>query len=168
MILGKYGHWIFETAQGCGSDVVGEEWGAKSISREETFSKDIADLKELERILFELVEDVCQRVRSRQWKARTITLKLRYSDFKTVTHAESVEPTNDDTFVTQVAYRLLHSAYKRKLPIRLLGIRLSNFDEEQQLELSLFPSEQKKQNILSVIDKLRKKHGDGIIHIGGI
>lgn len=168
MILGKYGHWIFETAQGYGSDVVGEEWDAKSISREETFPKDIADQKELERILFELVEDVCQRVRNHRWKARTITLKLRYSDFKTVTHTESVEPTNDDTLVTQVAYRLLHSAYKRKLPIRLLGIRLSNFDEEQQLELSLFSSEQKKQNILSVVDKLRKKHGDGIIHIGGI
>lgn len=168
MILGKYGSWIYETAQGRGSEIVGEEWDAKSISREETFPKDIADQKELERILFELVEDVCQRVRNHRWKARTITLKLRYSDFKTVTHAESVEPTNDDTLVTQVAYRLLHSAYKRKLPIRLLGIRLSNFDEEQQLELSLFPSEQKKQNILSVIDKLRKKHGDGIIHIGGI
>jgi hypothetical protein len=50
----------------------------------------------------------------------------------------------------------------------LIGVRLSNFVEEQQLEFSLSPSEEKKQNILRVIDDLRKKFGDGVIHVGGI
>jgi DNA polymerase-4 len=166
-ILGKHGSWIHRVANGQGSDVIGEDWDAKSISREETFAKDIADRSELERVIFELTEDVCSRLRAQRWKARTITLKLRYSDFKTVTHAESVEPTNDDAVVARIARGLLHSAYKRKLPIRLLGVRLSNFEEEEQLSLPLYQSDEKKQTILKTIDEIRSKYGDGIIHLGG-
>jgi DNA polymerase-4 len=166
-ILGKHGLWIYHVAFGLGSDVIGDEWDAKSISREETFAKDIADRKELEKIIFELTEDVCQQLREHGWKTRTVTLKLRYSDFKTITHAESIEPTNDDPIVVQTARSLLHSAYTRNLPIRLIGVRLTNFNDEEQMELSLFPSEKKKQHILKVVDGIRKKFGDKIIHVGG-
>ncbi len=166
-ILGKHGLWIYNVALGRGSDVIGDEWDAKSISREETFAKDIADRKELEKVIFELTEDICQQLREHEWKTRTVTLKLRYSDFKTITHAESIEPTNDETIVAQTARSLLHSAYTRKLPIRLIGVRLTNFDEEEQMELPLFPSEKKKQNILRIVDTLRKKFGDDVIHVGG-
>ena len=166
-ILGKHGLWIYNVASGHGSDVIGDEWDAKSISREETFAKDIADRKELEKVIFGLTEDVCQQLREHEWKTRTVTLKLRYSDFKTITHAESIEPTNDDTIVAHTARSLLHSAYTRKLPIRLIGVRLTNFDEEEQMELPLFPSEKKKQDILRIVDTLRKKFGDDVIHVGG-
>lgn len=167
-VLGKHGSWIYNVARGRGSEIIGEESDAKSISREETFAKDIADQNELEKIIFELTEDVCQQTRSNRWKARTITLKLRYSDFKTITRAHRVEPTNDDTVVSRIARDLLHASYTRKLPIRLLGVRLTNFEEEDQLKLSFSPSEQKKQNILHVVDDLRKKFGDDVIHVGGI
>ena len=166
-ILGKHGIWIYNVALGHGSDVIGDEWDAKSISREETFAKDIADIKELEKIIFELTEDVCRQLREHGWKTHTVTLKLRYSDFKTTTHAESIEPTNDDTIVARTARSLLHSAYTRKQPLRLIGVRLTNFDEQEQMDLPLFPSEKKKQDILNVVDKIRNKFGDKIIHVGG-
>jgi len=166
-ILGKHGIWIYNVALGHGSDVIGDEWDAKSISREETFAKDIADIKELEKIIFELTEDVCRQLREHGWKTHTVTLKLRYSDFKTTTHAESIEPTNDDTIVARTARSLLHSAYTRKQPLRLIGVRLTNFDEQEQMDLPLFPSEKKKQDILDVVDKIRNKFGDKIIHVGG-
>ena len=166
-ILGKHGLWIYNVAFGRGSDVIGDEWDAKSISREETFAKDIADRKELEKIIFALTEDVCRQLREHGWNTRTVTLKLRYSDFKTITRAESIESTNDDTIVAQTARSLLRTAYTRKLPIRLIGVRLTNFDEEEQMELSLFPSQKKKQDILKVVDGIRKKFGDNIIHVGG-
>jgi DNA polymerase-4 len=166
-ILGRHGVWIYHVALGRGSDVIGEEGDAKSISREETFAKDIADRKELEKIIFELTEDVCQQLRANGWKTRTITLKLRYSDFKTITHAQSIEPTNDDTIVAQTACSLLRSAYTRKLPIRLIGVRLTKFDEEEQMELLLFPSKKKKQDVLKVVDTIRNKFGNDIIHLGG-
>jgi DNA polymerase IV len=166
-ILGKHGSWIYHVALGHGSDIIGEAWDAKSISREETFAKDITDRKELEKVIFELTEDVCRQLRSHGWKARTVTLKLRYSDFKTMTHAVSIEPTNDDAIVAKTARSLLHAADKRKLPIRLIGVRLTHFDEKEQIELPLFPSDKKKQDILHVVDKIRKKFGDDIIHVGG-
>jgi DNA polymerase IV len=163
-ILGKHGLWIYHAAYGHGSDTIGEEWSAKSISREETFAKNISNKKELEKSLFDLVEDVCSRVRKNGWKARTITLKLRYSDFKTTTHAESVEPTNDDTVVRSSIGKLLEESYARKLAIRLIGVRLSNFEEEEQM--TLFPTDQKKQDILRAVDGLRDKFGSDIIHVG--
>jgi DNA polymerase IV len=166
-LLGNHGIWIYHAANGHGSDIIGEEWNAKSISREETFAKDIGDKKELEKILFTLIEDVCQQVRSHAWSARTITLKLRYSDFKTITRSLSIDPTNDDTIVRKTATSLLHCAYTRTLPVRLIGVRLSQFDEDKQLELSLSPSEEKKHNILKVVDQIRGKFGDDIIHLGG-
>jgi DNA polymerase-4 len=165
-ILGKQGSWIHRVALGCGSAIDGEESDAKSISREETFTRDKADIGELEKIIFGLTEDVCRRLRKNNRRARTITLKLRYSDFKTTTHSRSIEPTNDDTVVTDTVRKLLRSAYNRKLPIRLLGVRLSNFMEEQQLEFELSPGLQKKQDILRAVDAIRKKFGDGIIHVG--
>lgn len=163
-ILGKHGIWIYNAAYGRGSDTIGEEWSAKSISRDETFAKDISSKQELEKKLFELVEDVCSRVRKNGWKARTITLKLRYSDFKTTTHAESVEPTNDDTVVRNTIGKLLEESYSHKLAIRLIGVRLSNFEEEEQM--TLFPTDQKKQDILRAVDGLREKFGSDIIHVG--
>ena len=166
-ILGKHGLWIYNVAFGRGSDVIGDEWDAKSISREETFTKDISDRKKLEKTIFELTEDVCQQLRDHGWKTGTVTLKLRYSDFKTLTHAKSIEPTNDDAIVAQTARSLLHSAYTSNLPIRLIGVRLTNFDEKEQMELSLFPSEKKKQDILKIVGKIRKKFGDKVIHVGG-
>jgi DNA polymerase-4 len=166
-ILGKHGLWIYNVAFGHGSDVIGDDWDAKSISREETFANDISNRKELEKTIFELTEDVCQKLREYGWKAHTITLKLRTSDFKTISRAKSVAPTNDDTVVSRTAKELLQSSYTGKLPVRLIGVRLSNFDEEDQLQLSLSPTNKKKQDILRVVDKIRKKFGDKIIHLGG-
>jgi DNA polymerase IV len=166
-LLGKHGSWIYHAASGRGSDVIGEEGNAKSISREETFAKDIKDRKTLEKVIFELTEDVCRQLRGHGWMAHTVTLKLRSSDFKTITRAKSIDPTNDDTVVSRVAREHLQISYSGKLPIRLIGVRLSNFDESDQLNLSLFPSDQKKQNILQAVDDLRKKFGDNVIHVGG-
>jgi DNA polymerase-4 len=73
-LLGKHGAWIYHAANGRGSDVIGEEWNAKSISREETFIKDISDRKELEKIIFQLTEDVCRQLRAHGWKAYIILL----------------------------------------------------------------------------------------------
>jgi DNA polymerase IV len=166
-ILGKHGSWIFRAAGGQGSDIIGEEWDVKSISREETFAKDISDKKALEKVIFELTEDVCRQLRSHNWKAQTVTLKLRTSDFKTITRGKSIDHTNDDTVVSRVAREMLHSSYTSKLPIRLIGVRLTNFQEEDQMELSLSPDKEKKQTILKAVDQIRKKFGKDVIHVGG-
>ncbi len=167
-LLGKHGIWIHSVANGYSSDTVSPEHTRKSISREETFAHDISDKHQLEQELHRLVEDVCSSLRSHRWRARTVTLKLRYADFKTITHAASIEPAEDDALVFTVAKNLFHEAYNGKKAVRLLGVRLSNFVDDAQLELSLFDVNQRRHQMFDAVDQLRKKYGDEVIHIGGV
>lgn len=167
-LLGKHGTWIYNVAQGFGSEHLTTDWVRKSISNEETFPKDIANRHELEKELFSLVENVCSSLRSHRWKAKTITLKLRYSDFKTITRAASGNPTSDDAVVFHTIQDLLHRAYTRSLAVRLVGVGLSNFVEENEPGLELFPSIKKRDQMLLALDQIREKFGDDVIHTGGI
>lgn len=167
-VFGKTGEWLFDVAHGGGSDVVHPEHVRKSIGREETFSHDIGDNDKLEKILHELVEDVCASLRKRHWKTKTITLKLRYSDFKTITRATTIEPTQDDAVVFDTVRQMLHTGYTRKLPLRLLGVSLKNFVSADQTELSLFPTTQVRDKMLDAINEIRKKFGNDVIHVGGV
>jgi DNA polymerase IV len=165
-ILGKHGIWIHEVAMGFGPDELSTEHERKSIGNEETFSKDISDKNELQRIILSLTEEVCSSLRFRHLKGRTFTLKLRYSDFQTITRATTIEPTDDDGIVFKTMKELLEDSYTRRLPLRLLGVRASHLVDVEQIELQLFPVDQKRSSMLSAVDKIRKKFGDDVIHVG--
>jgi DNA polymerase-4 len=167
-IFGKHGEWFFDVAHGGGSDTVHPDHIRKSIGREETFTHDIADKDQLERILHELVEDVCGSLRRKRWKTKTITLKLRYSDFDTITRATTMKPTQDDAVVFDAVRQLLREGYKRKLPLRLLGVSLRNFISADQTELSLFPANEVRDKMLDAVNDIRKKFGNDVIHVGGV
>jgi DNA polymerase-4 len=166
-LLGEMGNHFYDIANGKGPDVLTLEWERKSIGREETFSEDIGEISQLTKILHALVEEVCSTLRSYRWKAHTITLKLRYADFRTLTRAISVPATDDDTVVLESACALLRRAYAGKKRIRLLGVRLTNFISREDAELDLFPEEGKRSQMLDAVDKLREKFGDDVIHVGG-
>lgn len=167
-LFGSTGEWLFEVTHGGGSETVHPDHVRKSIGREETFVHDIADTKQLERILHELVEDVCASLRRKQWKTKTITLKLRYADFDTITRASTIEPTQDDAVVFATARQLMMDAYTRRLPLRLLGVSLRNFVPAGQTELSLFPANHARDKMLDAVNEIRKKYGDDVIHVGGV
>jgi DNA polymerase-4 len=165
-MLGKHGIWIHEVALGLGPDELSTEHERKSIGNEETFSKDISDKNELQRIVLSLTGEVCSSLRYRHLKGRTFTLKLRYSDFQTITRATTIEPTDDDSIVFKTMKELLETSYTRRLPLRLLGVRASHLVEEEQIELQLFPKDQKRAKMLNAVDKIREKFGDDVIHVG--
>ena len=165
-ILGKHGIWIHEVANGLGPDRLVTEHERKSIGNEETFATDVADKEELEERLFKLTEEVGSSLRYRHLKARTLTLKLRYADFQTLTRATTLEPTDDDVLIYETMVKLLGLALTRRAPVRLLGVRASHLIDEEQLELPLFPQDQKRSDILHAVDAIRKKFGDDVIHVG--
>ncbi|PIU45812.1 MAG: DNA polymerase IV [Ignavibacteriales bacterium CG07_land_8_20_14_0_80_59_12] len=167
-LLGAYGGYLFDAASGIGADSIETEWTRKSISREETFPHDIADTRRLEEILFTLVESVCGTLRAHHWKARTVTLKLRYSSFKTITCRQTLEPLNYDPEVFTAARELLRKAYDKGKPVRLIGVGLSQFVDEAQTELPLFPSSPHRRKVLDAVDRLRQKFGDDVIHLGKV
>lgn len=138
-------------------DPRGERVG--SISNERTFVE--RSRADSEAILSGLVERVSWRARSRGVKARTITLKLRYVDFETISRACSVEPTHCDLDIQRTVFDLYREARSRQMPIRLLGIALSRFILDS-VQLELFERSGRRS---IAVDKVREKFGYDAVHL---
>jgi len=167
-LMGAQGTWLHRVAQGRGSDTVSSDHLRKSIGHEQTFARDIGERAELERILFSHTEQVCSTLRSKGWKARTVGLKLRYADFRTITRSRTIEPTDDDPVVFQTVRDLFRSSYNPSLKVRLLGVHLTNLEDIGQLALPLYPDEARRNEVLRAVERIRAKHGDDAIHLGGV
>lgn len=168
-LLGDHGKYLFRAANGIGSDRLDVEWTRKSISNEQTFGADITEEGELRRRLFELTESVCYNTRRYGWKGKTIKLKIRYSDFSTVTRNVTLaEPTNDDGVVFEGVKKIFLRAIDRKRSIRLLGVGLTQFSAAGDETLPMFAADVKREQALGAVDKLKRKFGDDAIHTGAV
>ena len=154
-------------AGGWYSAAVGEETGPKSISHEHTFNVDASDDATLEATVARLSEMVGRRLREQALHARTVQLKLRYSDFSTITRAHSLErPTQLDTEIFEQARALLRLNRKPGSAIRLLGVHVSGLESvEGQLDLLEGERAARWRKALSAVDRLRDKFGDESISL---
>jgi DNA polymerase-4 len=146
---------------------VGEDTGAKSISHEHTFNEDTAKLEVIEATLAKLSEMVASRLRESGLFARTIQLKLRYSDFSTFTRAHSLDHgTQLDIELVETSRRLFHSNWTKKA-VRLLGVQASNFQhEEGQLDLIEGEKHERWRKALGAVDRIRDKFGSDSVSLG--
>jgi DNA polymerase IV len=170
--FGKWGSALIGKARGEDAGAwfegeVGEEWQAKSISHEHTFNNDTAEVVKLESALSHLCEKVGRRLREQNFMARTIQLKLRYSDFSTITRAHSLSnPTQADTEIFSAISKLFHVNWERGRAIRLLGVQTSNFEDmPAQMDLLEGDTKQKWARAQSASDRLRDKFGDSAIFL---
>ena len=170
-VFGVYAGDIRRSARGIGNEELGRERPAfreydpiggriGSISNERTFREDNARVSEA--ILSSLCERVTWRARKRGVKARTVTLKLRYTDFHTITRAHTMAPTHCDVKLYRVVSELYRQARTRDLPIRLLGVALSKlgFYDEQ---LELFDEDNEPRCV--AVDSVREKFGYDAVHV---
>jgi DNA polymerase-4 len=114
---------------------------AKSESRETTFDRDLVGLPELEPVLERLTAELCDTLADKDRRGRTVGIKVRFADFRTVTRARTVDQAvNDRSVVLGLAGDLLREL-EPSAPVRLLGVRVVGLDEQaapaDQLELSL-------------------------------
>ena len=146
---------------------VGEDWQAKSISHEHTFSHDTPDAGRIESTLAHLCEKVCRRLREQDFSARTLQLKLRYSDFSTITRAQSLSaPTQVDSEVFSIIRKLFYDNWEKGRAIRLLGVHASHFEDvPEQLDLLEGGRREKWARALSATDRLRDKYGESAIFL---
>ncbi|MHB9070243.1 MAG: DNA polymerase IV [Sedimentisphaerales bacterium] len=171
-ILGNQAQDILLLAQGIDDRPVESDKDAKSISAEETFPEDIIDKDILLTILHNQVEEVAQRLRAEKVEGKTITLKLRYKDFKTITRSHSFDSPTNTTFVLweeakNVFEKWYNSSSASKL--RLLGFRVSGLVKEgssQQRSLFSDPNEKKQKNLDSIYDKIKNKYGEDSLKRG--
>ena len=137
-----------------------------SISNERTFSADVGDRGKVERQLLALCERVCWRARRRETRARTVTLKMRYSDFETLTRARTLDrPTNEEKHVYAAVRRLLDDAWTRKRALRLVGVALSNLSGPSR-QLELFGDDSRSRFVGPAIDAVRERFGYDAIRLG--
>jgi DNA polymerase-4 len=146
---------------------IGERSDPKSISHEHTFNEDTADLAQLEATLSHLSQQVGRRLREHGLYARTLQLKLRTSDFHTITRAYSpARATQLDNEIFAEIRRLFRHNWKPGGRIRLLGVHASGFDHEQgQLDLLNPQSQERWTRALAAADKLRDRFGESAISL---
>ena len=160
-LFGAFGSQLYQLAQGIDDRPVESERAVKSIGREITFATDIADRYVLETELLKLAVDVGRRLRKEAFRGKTITLKVRYEDFRTVSRSNTLSKATDlDDVIYQEACKLL-SGVSHKQPLRLIGVTLHNLTEKLEGQLSFFSEPQKDNETLTkVMDMVKEKYGE--------
>jgi DNA polymerase IV len=134
-IVGMHAEWLHELAHGRDDRAVAPNRPAKSAGSEETYATDISSLEEVQREIDQLARGVADWLASKGQTARTVTIKVRYSDFTTITRSHSApEATADPDSIAARAIRLLDRTDAGHRPVRLLGVSVHNFGEGDQEE----------------------------------
>ena len=165
------GNWLYEMARGRGRpELEAERAPVKSVGNSVTFNQDSADREHLEAALYRLSEKVGSRARRKGMVGRTVTLKLRYSDFKTVTRSDSSqEGTDSDQTIFEIARRLMIPLLERRVRIRLLGVTLSKLRHSDG-QYGLFTAERQKREarFYGTVDTIRGKYGFDCVRKGPV
>jgi len=166
-LFGKHGIHLWKLSRGIDPRPVKPNERVKSIGNERTYTKDETDIRKIENTLMFLSEKVSRRLRKSGFKGRTITLKIRFSDFKTYTRAVSLtKPTN---FVEDIYKNVRQKAHEFPLgiePVRLIGVSVSNLGEhEQQSDLfaTVSANSEKKEKLHTALDEIKDRFGESAI-----
>lgn len=139
--FGKWGVYLHEAARGQDDSPIVTESKPKSISAENTFDHDTRDGAEIEKLLAEMSEGVARELVREGFVARTVVLKLRYSDFTTITRQTTLRsPTASAAAIRTCALQLLHAHWDQRHALRLVGVGAHNLVEAsaaRQMELKL-------------------------------
>jgi len=172
--FGESGEHFWRLSHGIDERIVVPDRDAKSISHETTFSVDIADIDSLRSWLIDLTDQVAVRLRRHHRVGRTVQIKLRFSDFSTITRSRTLpKPTDVTQEIWQAANDLLTQAYQSSRKpgsksIRLIGVGVSGLDQSRAVQRMLFddPDEQqhvKHKELDRVTDAVRQRFGSAAL-----
>lgn len=160
--FGKFGKMIWEYANGIDkSEVNSEPEKPKCIGNSVTLPYDYADRQELESMLLTIVEQVAYRLRNHHLLAQVINVQLKTNEFKVYSHQRKLDmPTDSTKMMQEEAKKLLKELYKG-VPIRLIGVRVDQLCDENQMQMSLFETQtnEKQKQLDQVVDHLKEKYG---------
>lgn len=169
--FGKSGAHLWALAHGIDDRPVVPERDAKSISHETTFDTDIRDRVALLDWLLNLTEAVTVRLRRDGRRARTVFLKVRFHDFRTVTRSITLARSDDTTRgIWQAARSLFEHKLPAKLPpVRLLGMGVSGLQQPQATQSDLFEAQttERQRRVDDVADRIRERFGAASVRRGG-
>jgi DNA polymerase-4 len=172
--FGIYGTWMKKAANGLDdSPVEPLHEAAKSIGHTTTLPEDLTGCKQYRRVLLNLADQTTRRLRHARMVSSTVQITIRDPDMRTITRSSTIAtPTDTVEEVYRVACKLMDNHWKEGNPVRLLGITLQSLasKEETPLQLDLFSYEQnpKKERLVTAMDLLRDKYGEGAILTAGM
>jgi DNA polymerase IV len=162
--FGKHGGDMALRARGIDERPVENEGDAKSVSKETTFTRDVTEKDKLEATLRALSDAVGRRLRADGLSGRTVKIKLRWSDFTTLTRQISLpQPTHHDDTIYEAARTLLLKTWTQGQPVRLIGVGVSGF-EEMAVQRGFWDAPERPQDarLEAALDKLHERYGDMI------
>jgi DNA polymerase-4 len=160
--LGKWGESLWRKANGIGSAYIETAWEQKSISHENTFDKDYTDIQFLHSELVRLTEKTAYSLREEEKLTGCVTVKIRYSDFETVSRQETVDYTSLDDMLIAKAKDLFNKSYQKGRPVRLLGVRFSQLIPFT-MQMSLFENNAEKLNLYKAVDDIKDRFGSKLV-----
>lgn len=169
-LFGSSGDHYWKLSHGIDSRQVVPDREAKSISNETTFAADIDDIEMLRCWLVSLVEQVARRLRAHDLRGRTVEVKVRFSDFKTISRSHTLPIASN---VTQELLEVALDILRNRIPlkqqsVRLLGFGVSHIDHGEYMQMSLLDQNEKDRNqsLDRVADEIYEKFGRSAIHRG--
>jgi DNA polymerase-4 len=167
-ILGDAGaSFLYQAVRGIDPGIMSGETASRSISAERTFDRDIHDTEVLESMLLELSIELMYRLLDEELYSKTVTVKIRYADFTTVSIQSTGEnAVRDSSDLYSRARALMRKKLEPGALVRLIGLAVNRLDDKPPMEqLSLFDdgSTKKKRLVEQALHKLEKKRGKRLI-----
>jgi nucleotidyltransferase/DNA polymerase involved in DNA repair len=168
--LGSLGEHLYQLSRGHDDRPVVAGWEPKSISSETTFDEDTDDRNLLLQTILDLSDHVAERLRKDDYRARKVTLKLRYSSFSTHTKQQSLEkPVQTGEGIAAIA-RGLFAQFPLKQKIRLIGVAAGELlragDDSEQLGLFEQQRSNSKEKLSHTVDEIKERFGPGALRRG--
>ncbi len=160
--FGNFGEHLWQLAHGIDDRPVIPDREAKSISNETTFEIDVADRSIQRAWLIALTEQVARRAREHALRARTVHLKVRFADFRTITRSHTLKESTDLTGqLWDSVVRMFDTQIATDQPIRLLGMGVSGFDASGCTQQGLFDEEERRRQsrLDGVTDEIASRYG---------
>lgn len=167
-LFGKWGVKLWEKAHGISTSEVEGYSEQKSLSHENTFDADFADLTFLHNELVRLTEKAAHDLRGEERLTGCVTVKVRYADFTTVSKQEVISYTALDNVLTAKVKDLFRKLYKSGEKVRLLGVKFSHL-VPMTLQMNLFDKEAERLQLFKAVDGIKAQFGmDAVKKASGV
>jgi len=164
ILFGQYGYELQQRALGIDKQPINLEHEIKSVSNEVTFAQDVTNKNELLQTIRKLSEQVGRRLRKASLAGTTVHIKLRWSDFSTITRQATINSaTNLDQDIYSLAEKLFEDNWSSGKPVRLVGVGVSNLGPPTHQFRLWEDDHEKKLHLVQAVDELRDRFGKDII-----
>lgn len=166
-MLGKNGLELWKKANGIDNNPVEPYTEQKSLSTEHTYLHDTIDIKKVKSLLMGMTEQLAFQLRSEEWLASTVSVKIRYANFDTETVQCKIPYTSCDHVLFRQVHALFDKLYNRRMRIRMVGIRFSGL-VRGTYQINMFEDTVEMMQLYQAMDKMKKRFGfDAVTRCAG-